>query len=155
MKPAEGSKAPQFVLNDADGKKVKLSDFKGKKVVLYFYPRDNTPGCTKEACGFRSDLAKFNRAKAVVLGVSTDDEASHGKFRNNYGLNFPLLADTEHKVAESYGVWQEKNMYGKKSWGVKRTTFLIGEDGRVLKVFNKVNTETHSRDVLDALKQTK
>ena len=151
MKPAEGSKAPQFVLNDADGKKVKLSDFKGQKVVLYFYPRDNTPGCTKEACGFRSDLAKFNRAKVVVLGVSTDDEKSHVKFRDNYDLNFPLLADVEHKVAESYGVWQEKNMYGKKVWGIKRMTFIIDEEGRIARVFGKVITETHSQDVLDAL----
>lgn len=153
MIPSEGSKAPQITLTDADGKKVKLSDFKGQKVVLYFYPRDNTPGCTKEACGFRTDLPKFKRANTTVLGVSTDTEASHQKFRDNYDLNFPLLADTEHKVADAYGVWQEKNMYGKKSWGIKRTTFIIDEEGRISKVFKKVNTETHSKDVLDALKE--
>ena len=155
MIPSEGSKAPQISLTDADGKKVKLSNFKGQKVVLYFYPRDNTPGCTKEACGFRTDLAKFKRANTAVLGVSTDTEASHQKFRENYDLNFPLLADTDHKVAEAYGVWQEKNMYGKKSWGVKRTTFIIDEDGRIAKVFKKVNTETHSKDVLEALAEMK
>jgi thioredoxin-dependent peroxiredoxin len=151
--PAVGDKAPQFNVADADGKKVKLSNFKGKKVVLYFYPRDMTPGCTKEACGFRDDLPNFHKKDVVVLGVSTDDEASHRKFREAHKLNFTLLSDPEHELAESYGVWQEKNMYGRKSWGVKRTTFVIDEQGRIAHVFNKVDTANHSKDVLNVLEK--
>ena len=146
-----GDKAPQINLKDADGKTVKLSDFKGKKVVLYFYPRDLTPGCTKEACGFQADSKKLQLKNAVVLGVSTDDEKSHQRFREKYHLTFPLLCDTDHKLAEAYGVWAEKNMYGKKSMGVKRTTFIIDEKGRVAHVFNKVNVAEHSKDVIEAL----
>lgn len=149
--PAVGEKAPQFKAPDADGKTVKLSDFKGKKVVLYFYPRDLTPGCTKEACGFRDDSPRFNKKDVVILGVSTDDEASHRKFREAHDLNFTLLSDPEHELAESYGVWQEKNMYGRKSWGVKRTTFIIDEQGKIAHVFGKVDTANHSKDVLKVL----
>ena len=126
-----GDKAPQINLKDTDGHNVKMSDFKGKRVVLYFYPRDLTPGCTQEACGFQADLAKIQKKNAVVLGVSTDDERSHERFREKYNLAFQLLCDTEHKLAEAYGVWQEKNMYGRKVWGVKRSTFIIDELGKV------------------------
>ncbi|HEY6331544.1 MAG TPA: thioredoxin-dependent thiol peroxidase [Blastocatellia bacterium] len=149
--PAVGDKAPQVSATDADGKKVKLSNFKGKKVVLYFYPRDMTPGCTTEACGFRDDLPHFHKRDVVILGVSTDDEASHRKFREAHDLNFTLLSDPEHELAESYGVWQEKNMYGKKSWGVKRTTFIIDEQGRITHIFKKVDTANHSKDVMKVL----
>ena len=148
-----GDKAPQINLKDADGKTVKLSDFKGKKVVLYFYPRDLTPGCTKEACGFQADSKKIQLKNAVVIGVSTDDEKSHQRFREKYDLTFPLLSDPEHKLADAYGVWQEKNMYGRKTWGVKRTTFIIDEQGRVAHVFNKVNVAEHSKEVLEKLDQ--
>jgi peroxiredoxin Q/BCP len=148
---AVGDKAPQFSLPDADGKKIKLSDFKGKKVVLYFYPRDLTPGCTKEACGFRDDMPTFNKQDVVVLGVSTDDPKKHQQFRETHELNFTLLSDVDHAVADKYGVWQEKNMYGKKVWGMKRTTFIIDEDGRIAHVFGKVDTAAHSKDVLKVL----
>lgn len=151
MIPVEGSKAPQFKLKDGSGRTVKLSDFKGKRVVLYFYPRDMTPGCTIEACEFRDDANQFAKRNAVVLGVSTDDEASHRKFSEKYSLPFPLLADTEHEMAESYGVWQEKNMYGKKTWGVKRATFVIDENVKIARVFPSVKPEGHSKQVLDAL----
>ena len=150
-----GDKAPQINLKDADGRTVKLTDFKGKKVVLYFYPRDMTPGCTKEACAFQADSAKIQRKNTVVIGVSTDDEKSHQRFREKYDLTFPLLCDTEHKLADAYGVWAEKNMYGRKTWGVKRTTFIIDEQGRVAHVFNKVNVAEHSKDVLEKLDQIK
>ena len=150
-----GDKAPQINLKDADGRTVKLSDFKGKKVVLYFYPRDMTPGCTKEACAFQADSKKIQSKNTVVIGVSTDDEKSHQRFREKYDLNFPLLCDTEHKLADAYGVWAEKNMYGRKTWGVKRTTFIIDEQGRVAHVFNKVNVAEHSKDVLEKLDQLK
>jgi len=146
-----GDKAPRFNLKDGNERAVKLSDFRGKKVVLYFYPRDLTPGCTKEACGFQSDLKEFEKRNVVVLGVSTDDARSHLRFSEKYGLAFPLLSDTEHRTAESYGVWQEKNMYGRKVWGIKRTTFIIDEQGRIAHVFAKVKPEGHSREVLDAL----
>lgn len=151
MKLSAGDKAPAFSLNDGEGRKVKLADFKGKKVVLYFYPRDMTPGCTKEACAFRDDISEFKKRDIVVLGVSTDDEKTHTKFTEKYELNFPLLADTGHEVADAYGVWQEKNMYGKKVWGVKRVTFIIDEKGRIAHVFNKVKPEEHSREVIDVL----
>ncbi len=151
MLPKAGEKAPSFNVKDGEGRRVKLSNFKGKRVVLYFYPRDNTSGCTKEACGFQADLAEFERRNSVVLGVSTDDERSHQKFSEKFGLNFPLLVDTDHKLAESYGVWQEKSMYGRKYWGIKRITFIIDEKGRIARVFEKVSPATHSREVLDAL----
>lgn len=150
-----GDKAPQLKLKDEQDRAVKLADFRGKKVVLYFYPRDLTPGCTKEACAFQEDLAEFEKRNTAVLGVSTDDARSHQRFREKYGLGFPLLTDAEHETAESYGVWQEKNMYGRKVWGIKRTTFIIDEQGRIAHIFNKVSPAEHSREVLDALDNLK
>ncbi|HYP28947.1 MAG TPA: thioredoxin-dependent thiol peroxidase [Blastocatellia bacterium] len=146
-----GDKAPQLSLRDADGKPVKLSDFKGKKLVLYFYPRDLTPGCTREACAFQSDLSEFERRNASVVGVSTDDAKTHQRFREKYGLSFPLLSDPEHEAAESFGTWQEKSMYGRKIWGIKRMTFIIDESGRIAHVFDRVSPSEHSREVLDVL----
>lgn len=148
----EGSKAPSFTLPDDRGKKVKLSDFKGSPVVLYFYPRDNTPGCTKEACAFRDRKSELKDLGAVVLGVSTDSVESHAKFRDKYELNFPLLADIEHAVCDAYGAWREKNMYGKKSMGVQRSTFLIDESGKVFKVWKRVQVEGHDTQVVQALR---
>jgi peroxiredoxin Q/BCP len=148
MIPEVGSRAPAFKLKNAEGKIVKLADFKGQRVVLYFYPKDDTPGCTKEACGFQADLEPLNAKNTVVLGVSADSELSHQKFAGKYGLTFPLLADTDLTVSEAYGVWQEKNNYGKKYWGIKRTTFVIDENGKIVHVFKKVDTANHSRDVL-------
>jgi thioredoxin-dependent peroxiredoxin len=146
-----GKKAPQFKLKDDNGDTVKLSDLRGKRVVLYFYPRDLTPGCTVEACAFRDDLAEFEKRNAVVLGVSTDSTSSHQRFREKHNLTFPLLSDEDHQVAESYGTWQEKNMYGRKMWGIRRSTFIIDEEGRVAEVFDKVKPDRHTREVLDAL----
>ncbi|MEZ5344850.1 MAG: thioredoxin-dependent thiol peroxidase [Pyrinomonadaceae bacterium] len=146
----EGDKAPAFTVKDQDGKSVKLSDYKGKKVVLYFYPRDMTPGCTKQACSLRDGFAELKKKKIVVLGVSTDDEQSHQKFIEKYELPFTLLADTQQKVSEKYGVWVEKNMYGKKYMGIKRTTFLIDENGKIVKIFKKVNVSEHADEVLKA-----
>ena len=146
-----GRKAPAFTLKADDGSKVKLSELAGSPVVLYFYPKDDTPGCTKEACAFQErtkDLSKFG---AVVLGVSPDDEASHTKFKDKYGLDFTLLVDADHKVAEKYGAWREKNMYGKKSMGIQRSTFLIDADGKVAKVWKRVKVDGHDQQVLDAL----
>ncbi|HKV39727.1 MAG TPA: thioredoxin-dependent thiol peroxidase [Blastocatellia bacterium] len=151
--PTAGEKAPQFTLQDDQRRKVKLSDFRGKKLVLYFYPRDLTPGCTKEACGFRDDLSKLQRKNVEVVGVSTDTVDSHQRFRDTHDLNFRLLSDPDHQVAERYGVWKEKNMYGRKSWGVKRTTFIVDEEGRIAHVFGKVDTASHSKDVLDRLEK--
>ena len=146
-----GSKAPSFTLVSDSGKKIKLSDFKGQPVVLYFYPKDDTPGCTKEACAFRDASEQLKEFGAVVLGVSPDDEATHVKFRDKYGLNFPLLADPDHSVAEIYGAWREKNMYGKKSMGVQRSTVLIAADGSIAKVWKKVSVDGHDAAVLEAL----
>jgi peroxiredoxin Q/BCP len=148
----EGQKAPAFTLAADDGKKVKLSDFAGKPVVLYFYPKDDTPGCTREACAFRDASAPLKKAGAVVLGVSADDTASHVKFRDKYKLNFPLLSDTDHKVAEKYGAWREKNMYGKISLGIQRSTFLIDPAGKVAKVWKRVQVDGHDQKVLESLK---
>jgi peroxiredoxin Q/BCP len=146
-----GDKAPDFtVLNDS-GEKVKLSDLKGKKVVLYFYPKDDTPGCTKEACSFRDGIAEIKKKGAVVLGVSVDSVESHKKFKNKFGLNFPLLADTDKKLVEAYGTWKEKSMYGKKYMGIERTTFIIDEQGRISHVFPKVKVDEHYDEVLRAL----
>ena len=149
----EGAKAPAFTLAADDGTKVKLADLAGSPVVLYFYPADDTPGCTKEACAFRDRKAELVKLGAKVLGVSPDTVASHVKFRDKYKLNFPLLADLEHKVAEKYGAWREKNMYGKKSMGVQRSTFLIDAAGKVAKVWKRVQVEGHDGQVLDALKE--
>ena len=147
-----GKKAPAFSLKDQDGKTVKLADFAGKNVVLYFYPKDDTPGCTTEACNFRDEHSKLQKAGAVVLGVSPDSEARHAKFRAKYSLPFTLLADTEHEVAEKYGAWGEKSLYGKKYMGILRSTFLIGKDGKVAKVWDKVKVKEHAAEVLEALK---
>lgn len=148
----EGAKAPDFTLAADDGKKVKLKDLHGSPVVLYFYPKDDTPGCTKEACAFRDRKKELEKLGAKVLGVSADDVASHVKFRDKFELNFPLLADTDHAVAEAYGAWREKNMYGKKSMGIQRSTFLIDSEGKVCKVWKKVSVDGHDEEVLAALK---
>ncbi len=147
----EGETAPDFTLTADDGKAVRLSDFRGRPVVLYFYPADATPGCTREACAFRDRRADLAAAGAVVLGVSPDDAASHGRFRDKYGLNFPLLADVGHQVAERYGAWREKNMYGKKSLGIQRSTFLLDREGKVRKVWKRVAVDGHDEQVLRAL----
>jgi peroxiredoxin Q/BCP len=148
---AEGEAAPDFTLPADDGGTVRLSDLRGKPVVLYFYPQDDTPGCTKEACAFRDRSADFEERGAVVLGVSPDDVASHGRFRDKFTLNFPLLADAGHQVAERYGAWREKNLYGKKSMGIQRSTFLIDREGKVRKVWKRVAVDGHDEEVLKAL----
>jgi peroxiredoxin Q/BCP len=147
----EGVKAPAFTLESDDGGRVSLGDLKGRKVVLYFYPRDNTPGCTLEAQGFRDAAAKLKKKGAVVLGVSRDSIASHCRFRDQHGLNFRLLSDPEARAIKAYGAWGEKNMYGKKTEGILRTTVIIDEEGRVAKVFPKVKVAGHVEDVLAAL----
>jgi peroxiredoxin Q/BCP len=147
-----GEKAPAFTLTADDGSKVRLSDLKGGPVVVYFYPRDDTPGCTREACAFRDQKAGLKKLGATVLGISTDSTASHEKFRDKYELNFPLLSDPEHAVAEKYGAWREKNMYGKKSMGIQRSTFLIDADGKVAKVWKAVKVDGHDQQVVAALK---
>lgn len=149
LKP--GDKAPPFVLPADDGSTIALHDLKGKKVVLYFYPKDDTSGCTKEACGFRDSWRDVQRLGAVVLGVSPDGVTSHAKFKQKYSLPFPLLADERHEVAEAYGVWGEKSMYGRKYMGVLRSTFVIDEQGRIARVFEKVKPEGHAAEVLAAL----
>jgi thioredoxin-dependent peroxiredoxin len=146
----EGDAAPDFEARDAEGNAVRLSELRGRKVVLYFYPKDDTPGCTKEACSFRDGFAEFERRGIKVLGVSTDDERSHRKFAEKYSLPFTLLADTDHRVADLFGVYGEKQFMGRKYMGVSRQTFLIGEDGRVVKVFDKVKVDEHAADVLKA-----
>lgn len=146
----EGDKAPAFTSKDQDGKTVKLSDYKSKRVVLYFYPKDDTPGCTKEACSFRDADDVFNSKGIKVLGVSTDDEKSHQKFISKFQLPFDLLADTDKKIVEAYGVWGEKSMYGKKYMGTLRKTFLIDENGKIAKIFDKVNVAEHADEVLAA-----
>jgi peroxiredoxin Q/BCP len=148
---AEGDAAPDFTLTSDAGEQITLSDLRGKPVVLYFYPKDDTPGCTKQARGIRDAYGEFERAGAVVLGVSPDDEDSHVKFKNKYDLPFTLLADTDHSVAEQYGVWGEKSYLGKKYWGVSRSTFVIDADGNVKKVMHDVKPATHADDVLAAL----
>jgi peroxiredoxin Q/BCP len=147
----EGQPAPSFTLTSDTGEEISLESLRGRPVVLYFYPRDDTPGCTAQACGIRDAWGEFERAGAVVLGVSPDDEASHAKFKQKYELPFPLLADTDHSVSEQYGVWAEKNMYGKTYWGVERSTFVIDAEGTVAKVMRKVKPDTHTDDVLAAL----
>ena len=146
-----GTKAPDFTLPDQDGKMVSLKSFKGQKVVLYFYPKDNTPGCTKQACNCGELLPQFREKGAVVIGVSKDSVASHKKFQEKFGLPFTLLSDTELKVIQAYGVWQEKNMYGKKTMGVVRTTYLIDEKGVIVKAFGKVKAAENPRQMLEVI----
>jgi len=147
----EGKPAPDFELTSDSGETVKLSSLRGKPVVLYFYPKDDTPGCTKQACGIRDAYGEFERAGAIVLGVSPDDESSHVKFKDKYELPFTLLADRDHKVADEYGVWGEKKYMGRSYKGVNRSTFVIGEDGTVKKVLHNVKPDTHADDVLAVL----
>lgn len=148
-----GDRAPDFTLLGDEGTKVKLSSLRGRPVVLYFYPKDDTPGCTKEACAFRDRKPALTKLGALVFGVSADDVASHEKFRAKYKLNFPLLADTDHAVAEKYGAWREKNMYGKKSMGIQRATFLIDRGGKIARAWKKVNVDGHDEDVIAAIKE--
>ena len=142
-----GKEAPDFTLQDQDGNERKLSDYRGKRVILYFYPKDNTPGCTKEACSLRDNKPVFDNLDAVIIGVSKDSTASHQKFIANQNLNFTLLSDPEHKVMEMYGAWGEKNMYGKITMGTIRCTYIIDKNGIIEKVYKKVNTATHGEDV--------
>jgi len=148
---AEGAEAPDFELTADGGERVKLSQYRGKPVVLYFYPKDDTPGCTTQACAIRDAWSEFEQRGAVVLGVSPDDEASHVRFREKYSLPFTLLADPDHKVAEAYGAWGEKKNYGKTYFGIIRSTFVIGADGTVVKAFPRVDPKTHADKVLAAL----
>ena len=149
----EGQAAPDFTLRADDGREVRLAALRGKPVVLYFYPKDDTPGCTREACAFRDRQSDLAAHGATVLGVSPDDVASHGRFRDKFHLNFPLLADPGHQVAAAYGAWREKNMYGKVSMGIQRSTFLIDADGKIARVWKKVNVDGHDEAVLEALKK--
>ncbi len=151
---SEGQPAPEFTLTSDAGESVSLADFRGRLVVLYFYPKDDTPGCTTQACGIRDAYGEFERAGAVVLGVSPDSVARHVQFREKYGLPFTLLADTEHEVAERYGVWGEKKYMGRTYMGIDRSTFVIAPDGTVAKAMRGVKPETHADDVLAALGAT-
>jgi peroxiredoxin Q/BCP len=148
---SEGAIAPDFELEDQDSKTHRLSDYIGKKVVLYFYPRDNTPGCTVEACNFRDDESAYKKKGAVILGVSTDDVSSHKKFSTGKRLPFTLLADTEKKVVNLYGVWKEKSFLGKKFLGTSRETFIIDEKGKIMKHFDDVSVRNHSKEILELL----
>lgn len=151
--PTPGDRAPAFALTADDGHAVRLSDLRGRPVVLYFYPKDDTPGCTKQACSFRDAWDDVGKAGALVFGVSPDSVASHQKFRAKYRLPFPLLSDPDHRVADVYGAWGEKSMYGKKYQGILRTTFLIDGAGTVRRVFEKVKPEGHAEEVLAAIQQ--
>jgi peroxiredoxin Q/BCP len=147
----EGDKAPAFSLTDENGDTVSLSDFAGKKVVVYFYPKDDTPGCTKEACSFRDNYDEILQKGAVVIGISADDQKSHGKFKSKYDLPFYLLSDPEKETIEAFGAWGEKSMYGKKYMGIMRSTFVIGEDGTIIKAWPKVKPADHAQEVLEVL----
>lgn len=149
---AVGEKAPDISLPDQNGKTVTLQQFKGKQVVLYFYPKDDTPGCTKESCDFRDVESQIMRAGGVIVGVSLDGKESHQKFIKKYGLPFPLLSDEDAMVSKSYGVYKEKNMYGKKYWGIERSTFVIDADGKLKSIFRKVKVDGHVDEVLTALR---
>jgi peroxiredoxin Q/BCP len=146
-----GDKAPAFRTHDQDGSAVSLGDFKGRKVVLYFYPKDDTPGCTKEACAFRDEWSQFRKRKVAVLGVSVDDERSHKKFAEKFSLPFTLLADPEKRIVRDYGVWGQKSMYGRKYMGTHRVTYLIDEKGKIAAVWPKVKPETHAKEILEML----
>jgi peroxiredoxin Q/BCP len=147
-----GKKAPAFSLKDQDGKTHALASYAGKPVILYFYPKDDTPGCTKETCAFRDNLPKFKSSKAVVIGASILDEASKARFAGKFHVTFPLLADADHAVAGKYGVWQEKSLYGRKFMGIVRTTYLIGADGKVARRWDNVKVDGHAEEVLAAVK---
>ena len=147
----EGDTAPEIALETDSGQQFELSSLHGKNVVLYFYPKADTPGCTKEACAFRDNSKKFHKANTVIVGVSPDLSKAQARFRDKFDLPFTLLADTAHRAAEAYGVWKEKSMYGKKYFGVERTTFVIGADGKIKKVFPKVKVDGHAEEVLAAL----
>ncbi len=151
MAPQVGERAPDFKLQTVGGNEVHLSDLKGKKVVLYFYPKDDTSGCTKEACSFQENLSALKRKGAVLLGVSADSVESHAKFANKYDLSFPLLSDPSKEVCKAYGVWKEKSLYGRRYMGIERTTFVIDEKGMIQRVFPKVKVEGHTKEVLAAL----
>jgi thioredoxin-dependent peroxiredoxin len=148
----EGAQAPTFTLPDQDGNPVSLDDFKGGKVLVYFYPADDTPGCTKEACQFNDNLAGFQAAGVPVIGISPDNAASHQRFRSKYGLRFPLLTDADHTVMDAWGAWGEKTSYGRTSVGVLRSTFLLDEDGRVERVWHNVKADGHAASVLSQLR---
>ncbi|MEI6243435.1 MAG: thioredoxin-dependent thiol peroxidase [Acidobacteriota bacterium] len=147
-----GKKAPAFSLKDQDGTAHKLSDYAGQPVVIYFYPKDDTPGCTKESCAFQDNLPKFKKSDAVVFGVSILDEKSKKKFADKFKLTFSLLADADHVMAEKYGVWQEKSLYGRKFMGIVRTTYLIGADGKVAQRWDNVKVDGHAEEVLATVK---
>jgi peroxiredoxin Q/BCP len=149
---AVGDKAPDFNLPSSTGEKISLKSLKGKPVILFFYPRDNTPGCTKEACGFRDALPRFKKISVAVLGISNDSLESHKKFIDKFGLTFPLLSDEDHAVSETYGVYKEKNLYGKIYWGIERSTFVIDPEGKLKGIFRKVKVDNHIEEVLDSLK---
>lgn len=151
----EGKKAPVITLNDQDGKKVSLNDFKGKNIILYFYPKNNTSGCTLEACNFRDDFPKFSNMKAIILGVSPDSVESHKKFAVKYKLPFRLLSDEKKSVLKKYGVWKEKSMYGRKYMGVERSTFVIDKTGKIRKIFRKVKVADHNKEVMEVLRELK
>jgi thioredoxin-dependent peroxiredoxin len=146
-----GQKAPAFTLKDQEGQSHRLSDYAGRPVILYFYPKDDTPGCTKETCEFQAKLPALKKNKTVVLGMSILDEKSKAKFAGKYGISFPLLADADHAIAEKYGVWQEKSRYGRKYMGIARTTYLIGPDGKVVQRWDNVKVDGHVEAVADAL----
>jgi len=146
-----GTQAPTFSLPDQDGMPVSLDDFKGQRVLVYFYPADDTPGCTKEACQFNDNLAAFQAADVPVIGISPDDAQSHQRFRNKYGLRFPLLTDADHQVMDAYGAWGEKTRYGRTSVGVLRSTFLVGADGRIEQAWHNVKADGHAAKILEAL----
>ncbi|HEY7211819.1 MAG TPA: thioredoxin-dependent thiol peroxidase [Bryobacteraceae bacterium] len=149
--PQEGAQAPEISLLTDRGEPFRLSSLKGKNVVLYFYPKADTPGCTREACDFKADSEKFSKANTMIVGVSPDPSAAQAKFKSKFDLPFTLLADTQHKAAEDYGVWKEKSMYGKKYMGIERTTFVIGTDGKIRKIFPKVKVDGHAAEVLAAI----
>src|SRR5687768_8865129 len=152
--PKVGERAPNFQLPSTEGKDFTLKDYAGKHVILYFYPKDDTPGCTKEACGFRDRIGDIEKAGAAVVGVSTDDLKSHQKFRQKYSLNFPLLSDQTADVSKMFGAWKEKNLYGRRAWGVARKTILIGQDGLIRRIYNKVSPEEHAEEIIRDLRTT-
>jgi len=150
---AEGEQAPDFALSDETGSTIRLTDLRGSKVVLFFYPKDDTPGCTIEACEFRDAYSRLRTAGARIFGISPQDGASHRQFKEKFGLPFPLLVDEDHRVADAYGVWKQRQVQGEIRWGNERTTFIIGEDGRITRIFPRVTPTGHSREILAALRE--